>query len=506
MDLIGFRSVFMSAQFYLTNVGKAAAIDAENLGLKLQLDYIAVGNGKYDGQSQGASKTALVNELARYSLSGGGSNEDTLNLIASIDSTITSAIYEIGLITKSGILFAVAATAANTPILNLVNEITTILTIGVQLVDIDNVSTITVKMSTEGLIATKLMNEHLAASNPHPQYAPKSIVKTVTENSQKISAVEENLQTQISNLSAGLATLYPKVIMAGVIQQGENRVINRPDGSSISFLDARYAIQITPEAGHEAWEMARTDSKISLNVWNRSGTNRIGYGGRISWSITQTEGLTSTSGNGNYYYTGSEIVFPILSGESKSFLLFGGGGGGGSSRYYDLATDSSPAKLLASNGEDSYLKIDGTDIVFTAGGGSGGSGGVDAGDGQYIDGQGGNGGKWSLVGEYESATRTNGQSGNATAEDHSGAESDSSSRGAGGDGANGYATATQGFGGGGGEGATLSIVYTNKSSDVQYARLYVGKAGAGEQSLASAENYVQGVNGQDGFIRVASAA
>lgn len=324
----------------------------------------------------------------------------------------------------------------------------------------------------------------------------------------------EQLQQQISNLSSGLASLYPKVIMAGVIKPGQAWEINKPAGSNISFLDTRYAIQITPEGGHEAWGISRQDTKIGISVFDRSGTNRVGYSGNISWSIIQTEGLTSSAGNSDYIYTGTPVVFPILAGESKSFLLIGAGGGSGSSRYEDLVANSNPATLKGMDGEATYLSIDGTNIIFTAGGGKAGIGGVDGGNGQYINGTAGTGGQWTISGEYTSATRSNGQAGNATGANHTGAATDSNGRGSGADGADGYITATQGFGGGAGEGARLSIIYTNNTANTQYARLYVGGAGKGESSLLTTDgngntvtpaNYIAGKNGSNGFARVSSA-
>ena len=324
----------------------------------------------------------------------------------------------------------------------------------------------------------------------------------------------ESLQQQISNLSNGLASLYPKVILAGVIKPGQTWEIKKPAGSNISFLDTRYAVQITPEGGHEAWSISRQDAKIDVNVWNRSGTNRISYSGNINWSVVQTEGLTSSAGNGDYVYTGTPVVFPILAGESKSFLLIGAGGGGGSSRYEDLVANSNPPVLKGIDGEATYLSIDGTNIIFTAGGGKAGAGGVDGGNGQYINGVAGDGGQWSISGEYTSATRTNGQGGNATSANHTGAATDSNGRGAGGNGADGYLIATQGFGGGAGEGSRISIIYTNNTANTQYARLYIGQAGKGEQSLLTTDeagnivtpaNYIAGTNGSNGFARVSSA-
>lgn len=165
----------------------------------------------------------------------------------------------------------------------------------------------------------------------------------------------ELLQQQISNLSNGLASLYPKIIMAGVIKPGQAWEINKPAGSNISFLDTRYAIQITPEGGHEAWWISRPDTKIDLNVFNRSGISRVGYSGNINWSVVQTEGLSSSAGNSDYIYTGTPVVFPILAGESKSFLLIGAGAG--SSRYEDLIANSNPVALKGTDGEATHCLL-----------------------------------------------------------------------------------------------------------------------------------------------------
>lgn len=333
----------------------------------------------------------------------------------------------------------------------------------------------------------------------------------------QLQDVIEQLQQQISNLSNGLASLYPKVIMAGrVTTKNAGIRIERPEHSSLSFLDNRYAIVVSPESLMIAHKVSRFDTYFEIHCFASIVGGQLWVGdGVFNYSVVQTEGLTSDSGNGEYNYEGREIVFPILSGESKSFLLIGAGAGGGSSCFEDLAVNYNPTQLKGTDGEASYLTIDGTSIAFTAGGGKAGIGGIDGGNGQNINGIAGEGGKWSIVGEYTSATRTNGQAGNATGANHKGAKTDSSGRGAGGDGADGYLTAAEGFGGGAGEGARLSIIYTNNTANTQYARLYVGKAGLGERSLntyneagelvEAAENYLAGSDGSNGFARVSSA-
>ena len=171
----------MSVQFYLTDAGKAAAIDAGNLDVSIKLAYIAVGSGRYDASTDAATLSSLKTQLAKYSLSGGSTQNGTLNLIAAIDSTITADIYEVGLLTTDGILFAVAAVSGSDPLFNLVNEITTIITIGLALADID-AGAVTIVIDTNTSAAVQLLNEHLAADNPHPQYFVLQDGNTVNGN------------------------------------------------------------------------------------------------------------------------------------------------------------------------------------------------------------------------------------------------------------------------------------------------------------------------------------
>lgn len=336
---------------------------------------------------------------------------------------------------------------------------------------------------------------------------------------QQLSDLSQQLQQQISNLVKSFGSTYPKVLMAGVLtsnSQVATHIVNKPSSQAINFLDPRYAILLQVEARYNnGFYMKRNQDSFEVYLNVDDGRSGSLNSRNINYVVYETEGILSDTGDGDYAYTGNRIAIPILAGESKSFLIVGAGGGGGSSRYEDLATVTNPEYLTGVNGEGSYISIDNTTTIFTAGGGIGGGGGIDANTAQYINGTAGAGGTWSVNGDVVSATRTNGTPGNATSADHSGASTASNERGAGGDGADGWNIAAQGFGGGGGEGARLSIVYKNTTENTQYATLYVGKAGAGEKSLntynedgeliTSPENYLAGLDGNNGFIRVARA-
>lgn len=162
----------MAIQFYLTDVGRTAALNADNLGLDLQIKNIAVGDaangGLYDASIEAATMTALDNELERYLVNGGEIEPitHTLRFTVNLNSTITADIYEIGLFDENNVLFAVAS-STTTPLVQLINEVITIITFGFSLDDVDN---ITLMLDVNSPLAVTLMNQHTAHEHPHAQY------------------------------------------------------------------------------------------------------------------------------------------------------------------------------------------------------------------------------------------------------------------------------------------------------------------------------------------------
>ena len=158
----------MAIQFYLTDVGRTAALNADNLGLDLQIKHIAVGSGQYNAATAAPTKTALTTELERYLVNGGEiePTTHTLRFTVNLNSSITADVYEIGLFDENGVLFAVAS-STTTPLVQLINEVITIITFGFSLDDVDN---ITLMLDVNSPLAVVLMNEHTAHAHPHAQY------------------------------------------------------------------------------------------------------------------------------------------------------------------------------------------------------------------------------------------------------------------------------------------------------------------------------------------------
>jgi microcystin-dependent protein len=173
----------MAIQFYLTSAGRNAALNAASLGLNVSLTHIAVGTGKYDpSNAMTLANSALVSEIERYPLNGGSVEpvSHTLRFVANIEPTQTADGYEIGLITDQGVLFAIAATTSNTPLIRLVANIVSIVTFGLLLENI-NVANINISIDPNTPIAIALMNQHLNHANPHPQYALLTALQSALE-------------------------------------------------------------------------------------------------------------------------------------------------------------------------------------------------------------------------------------------------------------------------------------------------------------------------------------
>lgn len=201
-------------QFHITDVGRAAGLDAENLDLHVSLSHIAVGSAKYNGATAANTKTALTNELARYPLNGGGvdATSHTLRFVVNIEATITADIFELGLYTNTGVLFAVAAVTGNSPLIQLVTNIVTIVTIGLTFVDVD-FSNIQIVIDPNTPIAIALMNQHLAHQNPHPQYAKKldfdnHVAQNTLEHNNLLALINTEIQARSLLFSALINATY----------------------------------------------------------------------------------------------------------------------------------------------------------------------------------------------------------------------------------------------------------------------------------------------------------
>lgn len=102
----------MSLILTITDAGRQALINADNTGtLPLTISQIAVGSASY---TPSKTQTALVNEIKRLTTFGGGPvAADTLHVTIQDSSSDSYSLGEFGLITNTGVLFAVCSDDAD---------------------------------------------------------------------------------------------------------------------------------------------------------------------------------------------------------------------------------------------------------------------------------------------------------------------------------------------------------------------------------------------------------
>ncbi|MFI7815529.1 phage tail protein, partial [Acinetobacter baumannii] len=382
----------MAINFFLTDAGRNAlnkAGDVASFGG--ELTHLAVGTGKFDASVEAKNLTSLKNELARFSLNGGGVDTETgsLRFVMSIEPNLTMEVFELGIYLSDGTLLAVASTTEVQSIMSLHANVVAIVTFGFVLTDV-NLKNVTIKIDPNTPIAVMLMNQHSADEDPHPQYGAL-IRKLMTEHNQHedphpqyafekdVKAKDDDLQQQIDDLDLSSKNLlqqlidfkknldaqYPKLIGAGV-NIGSSATVEL-GGKVTDLRDSKYAIYLTPESPHEAWKLTRAEKGFSYEVWDRSGQNRIGYSGTVNWSVVQVAAETLNDGNGDYTVPGVYII-PIQPKEQKEFILVGAGGAGGGS-VWELG-----ALAHGTSGTDTRLRLNELDLAVVGGGKGGTSG------------------------------------------------------------------------------------------------------------------------------------
>ena len=159
--------------FKITEAGKFAALSAneDSAQLKVNLVKVAVGTGQY---TVTGNETALQNKIKESEIVSGDVEveSNTLRFSASMAADAITPIYEVGLFTDDGVLFAVASSTTE-PLLSLYPNVMFVMAFGLSLNDIE-ARNITVSTDPSGAIAIVIMQQHLAAPDPHPQYLTKS--------------------------------------------------------------------------------------------------------------------------------------------------------------------------------------------------------------------------------------------------------------------------------------------------------------------------------------------
>lgn len=159
---------------YLTDVGLAAAIDARKNGLQLSITHVALGSGKYNSNTSGASKTAMVALKEKVTIPAGsvsGTGGFSCDVIFPEWPGATYDATELGFFagdpSAGGKLIFIWS--STTEVLVQRNLLQFVAAFIFQLTRLPTDS-ITVQLDSQASLAASLVGLHEAKEDPHPRY------------------------------------------------------------------------------------------------------------------------------------------------------------------------------------------------------------------------------------------------------------------------------------------------------------------------------------------------
>lgn len=153
----------------ITDAGKLGALNPTGDAVKLSvnLTHVAIGSGRYTPTGK---ETKIKTLIAKIVTASGDIDAatNTLQFSATIYADKVTPVYELGLLTETGALFAIAA-SLNEPLFTLYPNVTFVVAFGMSLNEASS-DKVTVMLNPNVSLMPAIMQNHLAAPNPHPQY------------------------------------------------------------------------------------------------------------------------------------------------------------------------------------------------------------------------------------------------------------------------------------------------------------------------------------------------
>ena len=188
--------------FRITEEGRLAVLDAQKQGISLSLKTLVAGTSKYvpNGRETRIRAEAMRSDIVT---SGIEKESKSLRFSVSLNSITSKDIYEIGLLTSDNKLFAIAASTS--PLFTVYANVTFVGSFGLSLSELD-VSKITVSTDPDAAIVVKMMEDHVGAANPHPQYINND---KFSQLDKKVDKLGQNINTASGDLSKHIAAANP---------------------------------------------------------------------------------------------------------------------------------------------------------------------------------------------------------------------------------------------------------------------------------------------------------
>ncbi|OTG87895.1 hypothetical protein [Acinetobacter sp. ANC 3813] len=261
----------------ITKQGFQSALNAQLRGIKISLDKVKYSSTNFVSVPND-DRTTIGNIILESSIAAGGisTSQNTLRLMTLVDASSDTDVASLGIYTDDGVLFAVASAESGT-LLKIPSSLSFVMSFGMT-VNSFVLEGINIVIDQNTALAMALILEHENHPDPHPQYALKT----------QLSALERNLLEQIDDLMGMTELFFPPLMQAQYSPSGSYSFV-RKETASYSFANTKVAFLLTPEGAHEAWGISRSANQIDASIFDRSGTSRVGYGGRVNYLAIDTD-------------------------------------------------------------------------------------------------------------------------------------------------------------------------------------------------------------------------
>lgn len=322
----------MATKYYavLTNVGAAKLANATALGAQVEITQMAVGDGNGVLPTPNPAQTALVHELRRKPLNSLSIDPNNANQIIA-EQVIPEDeggwwIREIGLFDKDGDMIAVA-NCAETYKPQLQEGSGRVQVVRIILI-VSSTAAVTLKIDPSVVLATRQyvddqiikvksyvdqkMAAHVAAADPHKQYAPKES-PALTGRPTAPTAEGKDSSTQIAN------TAFVQAAIAALVGSSPEALDTLNELAAALGNDPNFATTVTNSLAGKMDKSANGSDieNVSVFLQNLGLGDTSGYVGR--WVNTRV-------------FTSSGTYTPTPGTKRIRVTITGGGGGGGGCR------------------------------------------------------------------------------------------------------------------------------------------------------------------------------
>lgn len=360
----------MATKYYavLTNVGAAKLANATALGAQVEITQMAVGDGNGVLPTPNQAQTALVHELRRKPLNSLSIDPNNANQIIA-EQVIPEDeggwwIREIGLFDKDGDMIAVA-NCAETYKPQLQEGSGRVQVVRMILI-VSSTAAVTLKIDPSVVLATRQyvddqiiqvksyvdqkMAAHVAAADPHKQYAPKES-PALTGRPTAPTAEGKDSSTQIAN------TAFVQAAIAALVGSSPEALDTLNELAAALGNDPNFATTVTNSLAGKMDKSANGSDIENVSVFlQKLGLVNNGVVGRLIGRpriITSSGTYTPTSGA---KFAWVQIVGGGGGGggatSSQNFNAAGGGGGAGgyAAKWVDLSSISSVVVTIGAGG------------------------------------------------------------------------------------------------------------------------------------------------------------